>query len=425
MNKIQSIRGMPDVLPGDSVRWQWVEDSVRDVLARHGYRELRLPVLEYTGLFARSVGETSDIVEKEMYSFEDRGGESVTLRPEGTAGCVRACEEHGLLYNQTQRLWYAGPMFRYERPQKGRYRQFEQIGAEAFGLPGPDIDAELMVMTAAMWQVLGIADAVTLELNTLGAPEARRAYREALVAYLEPRAEGLDEDSQRRLHRNPLRIFDSKDPGTQALLAEAPGLHDWLDDASRAHFDGLRRLLDAAGVDYVVNPRIVRGLDYYTRTVFEWTTDRLGAQGTVCAGGRYDGLVELLGGRPTPGIGFAMGVDRLHLLAEAMDAVPSSLAREVDVYLLPLDDDQTGAALALARRLREAVPGLRLQLHCGGGKPKARFRRADASGAELALIVGETEAAAQTVSVKPLREEGEQRTLTQDALIEALRTRYP
>ncbi|MEE4384633.1 MAG: histidine--tRNA ligase [Pseudomonadales bacterium] len=424
MKKFQSIRGMPDVLPGESVRWQWVEDTARAVLAAHGYREIRLPVLEHTGLFARSVGETTDIVEKEMYSFEDRGGESVTLRPEGTAGCVRACEEHGLLYNQTQRLWYAGPMFRYERPQKGRYRQFQQIGAECFGFPGPDVDAELLVMTAELWRALGIAGAVQLELNTLGSADARRAYRDALVAFLEPRAEALDEDSRRRLHRNPLRILDSKDPGTRAVLADAPELSQWIDDEARRQFDGLRELLEAAGVDYVVNPRIVRGLDYYTGTVFEWTTDRLGAQGTVCAGGRYDGLVEQLGGRPTPGIGFAMGVDRLLLLAEAVGAVPEALAREVDVYLLPLDDDGTPRALALARELRAAVPGLRLQLHCGGGKAKARFRRADASGAELALVLGEEERAAGTVGVKPLRGEGEQRTLAVGALIEELRARY-
>ena len=424
MKTFRSIRGMPDVLPGESVRWQWVEDRARAVLAAHGYREIRLPVLEHTGLFARSVGETTDIVEKEMYSFEDRGGESVTLRPEGTAGCVRACEEHGLLYNQTQRLWYAGPMFRYERPQKGRYRQFQQIGAECFGFPGPDVDAELLVLTAELWRALGVDGAVQLELNTLGSPEARRAYREALVAFLEPRAEALDEDSRRRPHRNPLRILDSKDPGTRAVLAEAPELSQWIDDGARRQFDGLRALLEAAGVDYVVNPRIVRGLDYYTGTVFEWTTDRLGAQGTVCAGGRYDGLVEQLGGRPTPGIGFAMGVDRLLLLAEAVGSVPEAIAREVDVYLLPLDDDGAPRALALARELRAAVPGLRLQLHCGGGKAKARFRRADASGAELALILGEEERAAGTVGVKLLRGDGEQRTLALDALIEELRARF-
>jgi histidyl-tRNA synthetase len=424
MKTFRSIRGMPDVLPGETVRWQWVEDTARAVLAAHGYREIRLPVLEHTGLFARSVGETTDIVEKEMYSFEDRGGESVTLRPEGTAGCVRACEEHGLLYNQTQRLWYAGPMFRYERPQKGRYRQFQQIGAECFGFPGPDVDAELLVLTAELWRALGVDGAVQLELNTLGSPGARRAYREALVAFLEPRAEALDEDSRRRLHRNPMRILDSKDPGTRAVLAEAPDLSQWIDDEARRQFDGLRALLEAAGVDYVVNPRIVRGLDYYTGTVFEWTTDRLGAQGTVCAGGRYDGLVEQLGGRPTPGIGFAMGVDRLLLLADAVGSVPAALAREVDVYLLPLDDDGMPRALALARELRAAVPGLRLQLHCGGGKAKARFRRADASGAELALILGEEELAAGTVGVKPLRGDGEQRTLAVDALIEELRARF-
>ena len=423
MKKIQSIRGMPDVLPGETVRWQWVESRVRDLLARFGYREIRFPLLEYTSLFARGVGDTSDIVEKEMYTFEDRGGDLLSLRPEGTAGCVRACEEHGLLYNQTQRLWYSGPMFRYERPQKGRYRQFEQIGVECFGFPGPDVDAELLLMTAQLWRDLGVADAVTLELNTLGTPEARSAWREALVAYFE-RFEGeLDEDSRRRLHRNPLRILDSKDPRTREIAADAPDFAQWLDAGSREHFDGLRALLESAGVPCVVNPRLVRGLDYYSRTVFEWTTDRLGAQGTVCAGGRYDGLVEQLGGKPTPGIGFAMGVDRLLLLVEACGALPEALAREVDVYLLCMDDALMADGLALAMALRRAVPGLRLQWHCGGGKPKARLKKADASGAELALILGPDELAANAVSVKPLREDGTQRTLRTAELIELLRAR--
>lgn len=424
MKKIQSIRGMPDVLPGESVRWQWLEARVRETLAAFGYREIRLPLLEPTGLFARGVGETSDIVEKEMYTFDDRGGDSITLRPEGTAGCVRACEQHGLLYNQQQRLWYSGPMFRYERPQKGRYRQFSQIGVECFGMPGPDIDAELLVMTAQMWRALGIDSAVRLEINTLGSAESRARYRDALVEWLGPHAGELDDDSRRRMGRNPLRIFDSKVPRTQEIMADAPAFHDWLDDESRAHFDGLQALLDAAGVDYVVNPRIVRGLDYYTRTAFEWTTEALGAQGTVCGGGRYDGLVEQLGGRPTPGVGFAMGVDRLLLLAETLGAVPADVDREVDAYLLTLDDAHAGSALALARSLREVVPGLRLQLHCGGGKPKARFKRADDSGAALALILGESEIADGTVTLKPLREDAPQQTLDRGALIEALKVRF-
>lgn len=421
MKKIQSVRGMPDVLPGRSARWQWLEDRAKATLASWGYREIRLPVLEHTGLFARSVGESTDIVAKEMYTFTDRSGDSVTLRPEGTAGCVRACEEHGLLYNQSQRLWYAGPMFRYERPQKGRYRQFEQIGVECFGFEGPDIDAELIVMTAELWRSLGLADAVTLELNTLGSPEARADYREALVGWLTPRREELDADSQRRLLQNPLRIFDSKVPKTQEIVADAPSFMDYLDAGSAAHFEGLKGLLDAAGVPYVVNPRIVRGLDYYTRTVFEWTTDRLGAQGTVCAGGRYDGLVAQLGGRPTPAVGFAMGIERVLLLADAVGSLPDQVEQEVDVYLLSLDDADLAAALALARGLRAEVPGLRLQMHCGGGRPKARLKRADASGAEIALILGASEVAAGTIAVKALRAGGDQRTLTREALLEELR----
>lgn len=421
MKNIQSVRGMPDVLPPVSGRWQWLERQAQDILAAWGYRQIRLPVLEHTGLFARSVGESTDIVSKEMYTFADRSGESITLRPEGTAGCVRACEEHGLLYNQTQRLWYAGPMFRYERPQKGRYRQFDQIGVECFGFEGPDIDAELIVMTAELWRALGVADAVTLELNSLGSPEARAGYREALVNWLTPYRDDLDADSQRRLLQNPLRIFDSKVPRTREIMADAPLFSDHLDDASKAHFEGLQVLLEAAAVPFVVNPRIVRGLDYYTRTVFEWTTERLGAQGTVCAGGRYDGLVAQLGGRSTPAVGFAMGLERVLLLAEAVAALPAELEQEVDVYLLNLDDAHAALTLNLARELRAAVPGLRLQMHCGGGKTKARLKRADGSGADLALILGEDEVAAGTVAVKALRTDGEQRTLDKTALIETLR----
>lgn len=424
MKKIQSIRGMPDVLPAETGRWQWLEGRVRQALAAWGYREIRMPLLEQTQLFARSVGEGTDIVAKEMYSFNDRNGDSLTLRPEGTAGCVRACEEHGLLFNQTQRLWYQGPMFRHERPQKGRYRQFEQVGVECFGFEGPDIDAELIVMTADLWRDLGLLDAVTLELNTLGSPVARAAYREALVDYLTPYRDELDADSQRRLLQNPLRILDSKVARTREIVAGAPSFHDWLDEPSRAHFEQLQALLDAAGVDYVVNPQIVRGLDYYTRTVFEWTTTQLGAQGTVCAGGRYDGLVEQLGGRPTPAVGFAMGVERLLLLAATLDAVPAAADSAVDVYLLPMGDAAAAEALRWSRELRQAVPGLRLQMHCGGGKPKARFRRADASGAELALVLGEQELADGTIGVKALREDGEQQVLDFSAVTALLRQRF-
>ena len=424
MKRIQSIRGMLDVLPGDSARWQWVETTVQEVLRRFGYRQIRLPLLEETTLFARGVGETSDIVEKEMYTFEDRGGDSVTLRPEGTAGCVRACEQHGLLYNQTQRLWYQGPMFRYERPQKGRYRQFEQIGAECFGLPGPDIDAELLLLTAEMWRALGIDHAVRLELNTLGTPAARSAWREALVAYFREHAADLDEDSVRRLERNPMRIFDSKVPRTQEIAAGAPAFDQWLDAESREHFDGLLGFLSEAGIEPVLNPTLVRGLDYYSRTVFEWTTDELGAQGTVCAGGRYDGLVEQLGGRPTPGIGFAMGIDRLLLLAEAVGSVPAEVAREVDAYLVPMDAEAEASCLTLATELRTALPRLRLQMHCGGGKLKARFKRAEASGAHMALLLGGDELAAGTVTLKMLGEDVPNRTLTRTALIDELRAAY-
>jgi len=421
MSHFRSVRGMPDVPPGESVRWRFVESAVREVLGRYGYREIRLPLLEFTELFARSVGEGTDIVEKEMYTFEDRGGASITLRPEGTAGCVRACEAQGLLFNQTQRLWYAGPMFRYERPQKGRYRQFEQIGAECFGFEGPDIDAELLLLQADCWRALGVDAHLTLELNTMGSPAARAAYREALIEYLTPYRDELDADSRRRLHQSPLRIFDSKVPRTREILAGAPAFFDWLDDASRAHFDRLRALLEAAGQPYVVNPHIVRGLDYYTRTVFEWTTDRLGAQGTVSAGGRYDGLVEQLGGRPTPAIGFALGLERVVLLAQACGRLPGALEQEVDAYLLVLDDALTAYGLTLARQLREAVPALRLQTHCGGGRAKARFRKADASGAAVALVIGEAEAAAGTVAVKPLRGEGEQQSFGWEALVAHLR----
>jgi histidyl-tRNA synthetase len=424
MRKIQSIRGMLDVLPGDSARWQWVEARVEDVLRRFGYRQIRLPLLEETGLFARGVGETSDIVEKEMYTFDDRAGDSVTLRPEGTAGCVRACEQHGLLYNQTQRLWYQGPMFRYERPQKGRYRQFEQIGAECFGLAGPDIDAELLLLTAELWRALGVDHAVRLELNTLGTAEARGAWRHALMEYFRGFEGDLDEDSRRRLERNPMRIFDSKVPRTQEIVAGAPSFDRWLDDASREHFDGLCARLDAAGIEALLNPTLVRGLDYYSRTVFEWTTDALGAQGTVCAGGRYDGLVELLGGRPTPGIGFAMGIDRLLLLAEAVGSVPAEVGQEVDAYLVPMDEEAELATFALATELRTALPRLRLQMHCGGGKMKARFKRAEGSGARFALLLGGDELAAGTVTLKTLGGDAPNRTLTRAALIDELRAAY-
>lgn len=418
--KIQAIRGMNDLLPGQSVLWQYFERQVQALMERYGYAEIRTPVVEQTALFKRSIGEVTDIVEKEMYTFDDRNGDSLTLRPEGTASCVRAAMEHGLLHNQTQRLWYQGPMFRHERPQKGRYRQFHQVGVEAFGLEGPDIDAEMILLSARLWRELGLMEHVTLELNSLGSAEARAAYRDTLVAYFEQHADVLDEDSRRRLSSNPLRILDSKNPEMAGMLADAPKLIDHLDDASRAHFEALCAMLDAAGIDYVLNPRLVRGLDYYGRTVFEWTTSALGSQGTVCAGGRYDGLVEQLGGKPIPAVGFAMGIERLVLLLETLELVPQAARGELDLYLLPMDDTATGATLLLGERLRGELPGLRAQLHCGGGSFKSRLKKADKSGARLALLLGEDELARGSVTLKFLREEREQQSLPRDALTDSL-----
>ena len=417
---IQAIRGMNDYLPTDTVVWQRIEGILKQVLSSYGYSEIRLPVVEHTPLFKRAIGEVTDVVEKEMYTFDDRNGESLTLRPEGTAGCVRAGIEHGLLYNQEQRLWYMGPMFRYERPQKGRYRQFHQIGAEVFGLQGPDIDAELIMMTARWWKALGIADHVKLELNSIGSLEARASYRDALVAFLEQHKETLDEDCKRRMYSNPLRVLDSKSPDVQALLNDAPTLGDYLDEESRAHFDGLCALLDSVGIAYTINQRLVRGLDYYNRTVFEWVTTSLGAQGTVCAGGRYDGLVEQLGGRATPGVGFAMGMERLVLLVQAVnpDFEPS---RIVDVYVIASGQGVQSAAMQLAERVRDAAPSLKLMTNFGGGNFKKQFARADKWGARVALVLGEDEMNAGQVVVKDLRS-GEQQTLAQDEVAAALVT---
>lgn len=415
----QAIRGMNDILPGESPLWRGLETTVREVLAAYGYHEIRLPIIEKTELFARSIGEVTDIVEKEMYTFADRNGDSLTLRPEGTAGCARACIEHGLLHHQTQRLWYAGPMFRYEKPQKGRYRQFHQIGVEAYGMAGPDIDAELICLTARLWRRLGLRD-VTLQLNSLGSSTARAAYRERLVAYFANRHDELDEDSQRRLHANPLRILDTKNPAMRTVVAEAPTLLDYLDAESQAHFEELRALLDAAGVAHEINPRLVRGLDYYSKTVFEWVTDTLGAQGTICAGGRYDGLIEQLGGQTVAGVGFAMGLERLVAMLAAV-GYPGIDPRP-HAYLILVSDAAQRQGLALAERLREQLPALRLRMHCGGGSFKAQFRRADHSGARFALILGEDEAKAGTVALKPLRDsQGEQITLAQDQVAAHLR----
>jgi histidyl-tRNA synthetase len=407
---IQAIRGMNDILPAETAAWQHLEETLRNVVHAYGYREIRMPLLEKTELFKRSIGEVTDIVEKEMYTFDDRNGDSLTLRPEGTASCVRACMENGLLHNQQQRLWYAGPMFRHERPQKGRYRQFHQVGVEAFGMTGPDIDAEMIFMTARIWERLGLGGAV-LQLNSLGTLQARAAYRDALVDYLQASAEALDDDSRRRLDSNPLRILDSKNPDMQALLAGAPSLPDYLDDESREHFAALCGLLDAAGIRYELNPRLVRGLDYYSKTVFEWVTDQLGAQGTICAGGRYDGLVEFLGGRPVPAVGFALGLERLlGLLAAGGVDLPGN---DPHVYLVM--DGEQGAArgMVLAEELRAALPGLRLLVNCGGGSFKSQFKRADRSGAVFALVIGDSEAAQQQVVLKPLRSDADQESLLQ------------
>lgn len=418
MSSIRAIRGMSDILPEESCYWQFLEAEVRALLASHGYAEVRLPLVELTALFRRSIGEVTDIVEKEMYTFEDRNGESLTLRPEGTAGCVRAVIQNGLL-GTTQRLWYSGPMFRYERPQKGRQRQFHQIGVEAFGIATPDMDAELIAMSARLWQRLGLASHVRLELNSIGSSAARQDYREALVTYLDGHREALDADSQRRLESNPLRILDSKNPATQDILAGAPALADFLDGESRADFDRLTELLDAAGIPYVVNPRLVRGLDYYNKTVFEWVTDSLGAQGTVCAGGRYDGLVEQLGGKPTPGIGFAMGVERLVLLLQAAGIAVQDAAR-AQVYAVCVGEAATSAAFASLARLRDALPDLHVVQHTGGGSFRSQMKRADRSGADYALIWGDDEVANGVVTLKALRGEGEQRQLPVTRLVEEL-----
>ena len=416
---IQAIRGMHDLLPDHSPLWQFLEQQVREVLSRYGYREIRTPILEKTELFKRSIGEVTDIVEKEMYTFEDRNGDSLTLRPECTASCVRAGIEHGLIYNQQQRLWYIGPMFRHERPQKGRYRQFHQVGVETFGMAGPDIEVELILICARMWRALGLDD-LRLELNTLGTADERAAYRTKLVHYLRQHYERLDQDSKRRLEANPLRILDSKNPDMSDLLAAAPALMDDLGADSRAHFDGLCALLDAADVTYTVNPRLVRGLDYYCHTVFEWVTDRLGAQGTVCAGGRYDGLVEQLGGKPTVAAGFALGIERLAaLLEDGGVAIPAS---EPHVYVAMAGAAAERFGMLLAERLRDQLPKLRLQLNCGGGSFKAQMKRADRSGACLAMVIGEHEVQTASVGIKNLRASGEQESVDEQELVAYLRT---
>lgn len=414
--KIQSVRGMNDYLPADTAVWQRIENTLKRILTSYGISEIRTPIVEHTPLFQRAIGEVTDVVEKEMYSFQDREENvSLTLRPEGTAGCVRAGIEKGLLYNQEQRLWYIGPMFRHERPQKGRYRQFHQLGAEVFGLSGPDIDAELIMMTARWWRELGIAEHVTLELNSIGSLQARANYREALVAFLEQHKDKLDEDCKRRMYTNPLRVLDSKDKVVQELLNDAPALFDYLDEESKAHFDGLCAILDAAGIQYRINQRLVRGLDYYNRTVFEWVTTALGSQGTVCAGGRYDGLVEQLGGHNTLAVGFAMGLERMVLLVQSVNPDFVSETAVTDIYLASFGEGSQVAAMMLAEQIRDSLPGVRIMTNYGGGNFKRQLSRADKNGARIALILGEDEIANGTVTVKELAT-GEQQTLAQSGL---------
>ncbi|MWP62362.1 histidine--tRNA ligase [Gilliamella sp. Pas-s25] len=415
--KIQSIRGMNDLLPTDSACWQQIEKIVKGVLNSYGYNEIRTPIVEDTALFKRAVGEVTDIVEKEMYTFNDRNDESITLRPEITAGCVRAGIEHGLFYNQEQRLWYLGPAFRYEKPQKGRYRQFHQFGVEVFGLDGPNIDAELILLTARFWKALGIEQHTSLELNSIGSIEARANYRNALVAFLEQHKDKLDEDCLRRMYTNPLRVLDSKNPVVQELLNQAPKLFDYLDEDSKQHFEGLCRLLDNAGIKYNINQRLVRGLDYYNRTVFEWVTSSLGAQGTVCGGGRYDGLVSQLGGQPTPAVGFAMGVERLVLLVQAVNP---SFNRDnlIDVYMISSGDEKTiAAAQGVAEQLRDGLPDWRIMTNYGSSNFKKQFAKADKLGAKIAVIIGENELANQSVMIKNLQT-GEQVEVAQKEVVQ-------
>ncbi len=419
---IQAIRGMNDCSPTESPLWQWIEGQVRQILSRYGYSEVRMPIVESTPLFARAIGEVTDVVSKEMYTFWDND-EQLTLRPEGTAGCVRAAIEHGWIYNNEQRLWYMGPMFRHERPQKGRYRQFHQAGVEVFGISTPEIDAELIILTARLWKALGIDQHVSLQLNSIGSLEARANYRSALVAFLENHQDLMSDEEKERLVKNPLRILDTKNQALQDVLDGAPKLLDYLDDESREHFAQLCGLLDAVGIQYEINPKLVRGLDYYNKTVFEWVTSALGAQGTVCGGGRYDGLVEQLGGHATSGVGFAMGLERLVLLVQEVNkSIPVKSA--VDIYVVYQGEGTTLAAFQLAEKLRSELPHLSTMLHCSGGNFKKQFRRADKSGATLALVLGESEVQNNQVVVKHLLGEAEQQTIDVDNLIEHVKAQF-
>ena len=411
---------MNDILPEDSVTWQFLESVVREIVQSYGYSEIRLPLLEYTELFQRSIGEITDIVEKEMYTFQDRNGESLTLRPEATASVVRAGMTNGLLHNQRQKLWTAGPMFRYEKPQKGRYRQFHQFDGEALGYEGPDVDAELIIMSARLWKRLGISR-LELQINSLGTPESRQRYRKELIDYFNGVKSQLDEDSIRRLEQNPLRILDSKNPEMHAIVEAAPIMLDYLDEASSEHFAGLKALLDAADVKFTVNPRLVRGLDYYSRTVFEWVTDALGSQGAVCSGGRYDGLVEKLGGRSTPAVGWAMGIERFVALFRACGGdVPS---RKADVFVVAVGEGTQERAFALAEELRDEVAGIGVEMNLGGGSFKSQMKRADKSNATFALILGEQELGEGRIGIKPLRSNEKQESVALADLAAALRDR--
>ncbi len=419
---IQAIRGMNDCSPTESPLWQWIEGQVRQILSSYGYSEVRMPIVESTPLFARAIGEVTDVVSKEMYTFWDND-EQLTLRPEGTAGCVRAAIEHGWIYNNEQRLWYMGPMFRHERPQKGRYRQFHQAGVEVFGIATPEIDAELIILTARLWKALGIEQHVSLQLNSIGSLEARANYRSALVAFLENHQDLMSEEEKERLVKNPLRILDTKNQALQDVLDGAPKLLDYLDDESREHFAQLCGLLDAVGIQYEINPKLVRGLDYYNKTVFEWVTSALGAQGTVCGGGRYDGLVEQLGGHATSGVGFAMGLERLVLLVQEVNkSIPVKSA--VDIYVVYQGEGSTLAAFQLAEKLRSELPHLSTMLHCSGGNFKKQFKRADKSGATLALVLGESEVQNNQVVVKHLLGEAEQQTIDVANLIEHVKAQF-
>ena len=416
--QIQSITGMKDILPDESPLWQKVETTLKQIMASYGYAEMRMPAVEYTSLFVRSIGEVTDVVEKEMYTFDDNG-DSLSLRPEGTAGCVRACIEHGLIHNQERRVWYTGSMFRHEKPQKGRYREFHQFGAEIFGISSAEIDAEIILLTNRIWKKFGIGDHVVLQLNSLGSSKERASYREALVAFLEQHKESLDEDCQRRMYTNPLRVLDTKNEKVLEILQNAPKLTDYFGEETRNHFDRLRAILDANGVKYEINPRLVRGLDYYNHTVFEWVTDLLGAQGTICGGGRYDGLVEQLGAQPTPAVGFAIGLERFILLLQSINAV--EVENPVDVYFCAVGDEAVRQSMVIAEQLRDQISGIRILTNCSGGNFKKQFKRADKSGALFALVLADDELAKNEIGIKNLRVESEQLNVKISAVAEELK----